>query len=92
MDRRRIAPWLVPSIGEILFFCILMRTLYLGGQLLNDGDTGWHLVAADVINDRGEILAVARNGAQHQPCLLSSLNSPGVLLEEPTLASFPAPV
>jgi hypothetical protein len=49
MERGRIAPWLVPSIGDILFFCILMRTLYLGGQLLNDGDTGWHIAAGNDI-------------------------------------------
>jgi hypothetical protein len=57
MDRRRIAQWFVPSIGAMLFLCILLRTLYLGGQLLNDGDTGWHIAAG---NDMLRTLSIPR--------------------------------
>jgi len=33
----------MPSIGDVLFVSILFKTLALGRQLLNDGDTGWHI-------------------------------------------------
>lgn len=39
----------MPSIGDVLFVSIFLRLLFLGGTLLNDGDTGWHLVAGETI-------------------------------------------
>lgn len=39
----------MPSIGDVLFVSIFLRLLFLGGTLLNDGDTGWHLAAGEYI-------------------------------------------
>jgi len=49
MERRRIAGWTVPSIGDVLFVSIFLRTLSMGNQLLGDGDTGWHIITGESI-------------------------------------------
>jgi len=43
VDGRGLTGRLIPSIGDVLFVSILFKTLALGRQLLNDGDTGWHI-------------------------------------------------
>ena len=49
MERAGLKRFLMPSIGDLLFVSIFLRLLSLGGTLLNDGDTGWHLVAGESI-------------------------------------------
>ncbi len=49
MERAGLKRFLMPSIGDVLFVSIFLRVLFLGGTLLNDGDTGWHLVAGEYI-------------------------------------------
>ena len=44
MEGRRVARWFAPSIGDVLFLSIFFWTLFNGVQLLNDGDTNWHIV------------------------------------------------
>lgn len=39
----------MPSIGDALFVSIFIRALASGGDFLNDGDTGWHIVTGDYI-------------------------------------------
>jgi len=41
--------WLMPSMGEVLFVCMFLWTLSMGVELLNDGDTGWHIITGDTI-------------------------------------------
>jgi len=36
-------------MGEVLFACIFLWTLSMGVKLLNDGDTGWHIVTGNII-------------------------------------------
>jgi hypothetical protein len=43
VDGRGLTGRLIPTIGDVLFVSILFKTLSLGRQLLNDGDTGWHI-------------------------------------------------
>lgn len=45
----RIARWLMPSIGEVLFLAILLNILVQGNALLGDPDTGMHIRAGDYI-------------------------------------------
>lgn len=49
MERGGVSRWLMPSIGEVLFVCIFLWTLSMGAKLLNDGDTGWHIVTGNII-------------------------------------------
>lgn len=44
MAGRKLADWVVPSIGDVLFLSIFFKALYLGQQFLSDGDTGWHII------------------------------------------------
>lgn len=39
----------MPSLGDILFLGFLYWPLRNGSRLLNDGDTGWHLVTGETI-------------------------------------------
>lgn len=41
----------MPSVSDVLFVSIFARTLTLGGELLNDGDTGWHIRTGEHILD-----------------------------------------
>jgi hypothetical protein len=49
MKKSRAAVWLAPSIADILFLGLLYWLLRNGSRLLNDGDTGWHLVTGENI-------------------------------------------
>ncbi len=49
MERRKLSGWVLPSIGDALFLSIFAVTLYMGAGLLNDGDTGWHIVTGQSI-------------------------------------------
>jgi len=39
----------MPSIGDVLFISIFLKTLVMGQDLLNDGDTGWHIATGNAI-------------------------------------------
>ncbi|HXG92279.1 MAG TPA: hypothetical protein VNN73_07910 [Blastocatellia bacterium] len=47
--KKRIADWLMPSIADAIFLRLFFSTLAAGALLLNDGDTGWHLVTGEGI-------------------------------------------
>lgn len=51
MDRGRVMRLVLPSVGDVIFLSIFARTLMLGQDLLNDGDTGWHIAAGRHIID-----------------------------------------
>jgi len=38
------AAWMMPSIGDVMFICLFIWLLSIGTGMLNDGDTGWHIV------------------------------------------------
>ena len=46
-EKRRPMPWFVPSLADFLFVVLLVVMFAASGggwqQLLNDGDTGWHI-------------------------------------------------
>jgi len=47
---KNIFSFLVPSIGDFLFLAIFLHiSLYVGKNLLNDGDTGYHIRAGEYI-------------------------------------------
>ena len=69
--------------------------LWTGGHMINLGNlvdmkSGWRLVNAQSINDRGQILARAVNGNQQCYCLLSPPIPPPELPPEPALATAAA--
>jgi hypothetical protein len=41
--------WLMPSIADILFLSFFFKLLSNGSGLLDDGDTGWHIVTGENI-------------------------------------------
>lgn len=41
--------WLMPSIADILFLSFFFKILSSGSGLLDDGDTGWHIVTGESI-------------------------------------------
>lgn len=41
--------WLMPSIADILFLSFFFKLLNNGSGLLDDGDTGWHIVTGESI-------------------------------------------
>src|SRR5215813_9288038 len=47
--RRRPVEWLMPSIGDAIFLSLFIRVLSIGGALLDDGDTGWHIITGQNI-------------------------------------------
>jgi len=47
-DGRR-SDWLMPSIADMLFLSLFFKILNSGSELLNDGDTGWHIVTGENI-------------------------------------------
>lgn len=47
----RIAGWVVPSIGSVLFLTLILFVLSQGSRLLDDADTAWHIRAGDYILD-----------------------------------------
>src|SRR5215470_8032775 len=49
LSRRRPAEWLVPSIGDAIFLSLFLKLLSIGGGLLSDGDTGWHIITGQNI-------------------------------------------
>ncbi|SPE58628.1 hypothetical protein SBV1_2760003 [Verrucomicrobia bacterium] len=66
--------------------------LWTGDQMVDLNDlvgvkSGWRLVSAESINDRGQILARAVNGKRRCACLLSPADLAPVLPEEPTVAT-----
>ncbi len=68
--------------------------LWNGDQMLDLNDlvamkSGWRLVSASAINDRGQIVALAVKGKQELACLLSPLNLNPVLVEQPAITSAP---
>jgi len=66
------------------------------GQLLVDlnqvigTNSGWHLFDADKINERGQILARGKRGAETRTFLISPPRLAPIPLEEPVIASSPA--
>jgi probable HAF family extracellular repeat protein len=68
--------------------------LWNGDELLDLNDlletkSGWHLVSAAAINDRGQILVSAVKGRQHRDCLLSASNLSPLLEDEAAVAAAP---
>ena len=55
MERGSVASRIVPSIGDALFLTVFIWALYKGAGLLNDGDTGWHIVTGGLILGGGSI-------------------------------------
>lgn len=51
MQKKGLTSWLFPSIGDVLFLCLFFWLLAIGSGLLNDGDTGWHIVTGRNIID-----------------------------------------
>lgn len=51
MKDNRLGTWILPSIGDVVFLCIFFWILQSGLGLLNDGDTGWHIVTGRAIID-----------------------------------------
>lgn len=51
MAKRNPIAWLLPSIGDVIFLCTFLWILHKGLGLLNDGDTGWHIVTGRMIID-----------------------------------------
>ena len=49
MKERRYSDWVMPSIADILFLSFFFKLLSNGDNLLNDGDTGWHIVTGESI-------------------------------------------
>lgn len=49
MKERRPSDWVMPSIADILFLSLFFKILGSGSELLNDGDTGWHIVTGEGI-------------------------------------------
>jgi hypothetical protein len=42
----------LPSFADIIFVCLFLTLVFSGGHnLLNDGDTGWHIRAGEYIID-----------------------------------------
>ncbi len=41
--------WFMPSIADMLFLSLFFKVLSNGSDLLNDGDTGWHIVTGESI-------------------------------------------
>ena len=41
--------WVMPSIADVLFLTFFFKLLSNGSDLLNDGDTGWHIVTGESI-------------------------------------------
>jgi hypothetical protein len=51
----KIAGWILPSIGSVLFLTLLGFNLAQGDKLLNDADTAWHIRAGDSILRTGTV-------------------------------------
>jgi len=50
LDWKKIAPYLLPSIANIIFVSLFVAlALFKGGVLLNDGDTGFHIRIGEYI-------------------------------------------
>ncbi len=67
----RIVAWCLPSIGDLLFVCVLFTVLFgLQGRLLGyDGDSGWHIRIGEYILAHGlprtEVLLAVSYGQAH---------------------------
>jgi hypothetical protein len=44
MQKKTAADWIMPSIADVLFLSFFFQLLRAGSSLLDDGDTGWHIV------------------------------------------------
>lgn len=44
MQKKAAADWVMPSIADVLFLSFFFQLLRGGSSLLDDGDTGWHIV------------------------------------------------
>src|SRR6266446_769692 len=44
MQKRITADWIMPSIADVLFLTFFFQLLRSGATLLDDGDSGWHIV------------------------------------------------
>src|SRR5882724_5457542 len=49
MKEKRPGDWFMPSLADVLFLSFFFKLLSNGSSLLDDGDTGWHILTGESI-------------------------------------------